>query len=125
MSENKIVGVVFGGKFGRVTPGSIDIVWDQLSHTSDCDVEVTQPDERYMLRFVAANRIICFLGKPDVVIAGVDPRCFETRASDARGASESPLIGTWSNGMTSAQVEYIDAPSNRHWFSCALTLVDA
>ncbi len=122
---SKTVDVMFGGKFGRIDPSDHSAqprIWfDQDAPSDDTEVEATQPDSRYMLRFVKANVIICFLGAPDAPI-GSYVRCFETRPADARGGNESPLIGTWSNKMTSAQVEC--GASGQHWWSCALTVVE-
>lgn len=114
---------IFSGKYGRIDPadGSAQprILWDQDQKSADTEVEVAQDGDRMQTRFVQRNVLICYLGAPDAPI-GSYVRCFETRPAEAWGASESPWIVTYPNGLIGASVEYVSG--EKHWFSAQLLL---
>jgi hypothetical protein len=133
MADSEIMGARWGeiqpngtyvlGKFARMDPNDPQgaIHFDADAVGAHEQIEVTKPDSRYQLRFVAANRIVTFLGIPDAP-NGKQVRCFESRPADARGPSESPIIVTMPvSGLIMATVEYIEG--GRHWQSVPLTLV--
>lgn len=116
------VAAIYGGFYARLDPSEPDhIHFDRLTAGADETIIVTKPDDNFTLTFQRGDRIITFLGAPDVPI-GSYVRQFETRPTNARGPSESPTIIEMSrDGMIVAMVRYVK--DGLHFMSSPLTLV--
>ncbi len=90
------------GKYGRADVAANRIVFDQDGPNDSTLVEVTQPDDLHMVRFVQADRIVNFPGTwstvPKVDTSGEGyARQFELRKPGERGADESPIVGAYAD----------------------------
>ncbi len=111
-----------GGLYARVDPSEPGVVhFDRVTPGAHEEVEVTKPDSKYAVRFVAADVLLNF--RPKWSCDGVDlQRQFETRPLDKRGADESPNFYVSPEGQVICHVVHVF--DGRRFTSATLTFVE-
>jgi len=121
--ESQRVGVIGpGGFYGRVDPKNKQtILFDRTEVDEQAAVELTKPDDRFALRFIAADVILN--GAPRWLCGTDRNRQFETRAASARGPHEEWTLVKLPNGQILAYV--LHEADGRAFTSAPLTVVAA